>query len=285
MGKQPLYSREQTKGRRIVLLGKTGSAKSSLANTIMGEEDWFKVSPLPNSETKNCHSKMKLMNGKYIKLIDTPGVFDTDPKSSDFSPEILKCMKECSPGAHAFLLVLKVEKFTQQEQAVVDLILKYFSKEALSYTTVVFTHGDDLQSMKIRDWVNQNEALRSLVQRCEGRCHVFDNKHWKNQVQVTELLRTIEETVEKNRGRCYTNEVLQNVKSYKWVCVPVGFVLGVFLGGFVVSSGPVGIGLGALMGAAAGASLPSVENYVEDLFKQFKKTGASTADGSLCRFL
>ncbi|KAK7910155.1 hypothetical protein WMY93_014839 [Mugilogobius chulae] len=170
----------------------------------------------------------------------SPGVFDTDPKRSDRSPEILKSIKKCSPGVHAFLLVLKVERYTIQEQAVVDLILKYFSKEALKYTTVVFTHGEDLRGMKIKDWVNQNEALSSLVQKCGGRCHVFDHSHWNNsqdsyrnnQVQVTELLKRIEETVKKNGGKCYTNEMIQNIRHYKLERIPLGIILGALLGGY-----------------------------------------------------
>uniref|UniRef100_A0AAV2KUW7 Gypsy retrotransposon integrase-like protein 1 n=1 Tax=Knipowitschia caucasica TaxID=637954 RepID=A0AAV2KUW7_KNICA len=109
----------------------------------------------------------------------------------------------CAPGPHAFVLVLRVDRFTKQEKDVVSKIQHYFSEEALKYTTVVFTHGDQLDDgQKIEDWYQENKDLRSLVQKCGGRCHVFDNKYWNNSkdpyrnntYQIKQLLQTIEHT-------------------------------------------------------------------------------------------
>ncbi|KAK7909357.1 hypothetical protein WMY93_014041 [Mugilogobius chulae] len=206
--------------RRIVLLGKNGSGKSSLANTLFGDKDSFNVRHSSNSGTKLCVSETKTIYGRDVQLVDTPGFFDTDPRSTELRLEILKCIVECAPGPHAFLLVMRLERFTILEQMSVALMLKYFSAEALKYTTVVFTHGDDLpEGMKIEDWVNENEDLKDLVQKCGGRCHVFDNKYWNNsqdkvyrnnQYQLQQLLQTIDRTVEKNGGH-YTNEILKEV--------------------------------------------------------------------------
>ncbi|XP_071315884.1 GTPase IMAP family member 7-like isoform X1 [Trachinotus anak] len=204
---------------RIVLLGKTGAGKSSLCNTIFGE-DVFKINHCANTETRKCQKETRSVNGKKITVIDTPGLFDTDRSEEELKPEIVKCITECSPGPHAFLILLKVEEFTEEEQVVITKICQYFSEEAFKYAVVVFTHGDQLpEGKKIEEFFSENEKLSELVRKCDGRCHVIDNKYWKNnqqdeyrnnQLQVTELLNTIKVMVD--TGGYYTNEMLQAVE-------------------------------------------------------------------------
>lgn len=155
-------------------------------------------------------------------MIDTPGFFDAEKSEEEMKPEIVSCITECAPGPHTFLVVLKVEKFTKQEQAVIEKIRQYFTDDALKYAVIVFTHGDQLpKGMKIEEFVSQNKNLSDLVQKCGGRCHVVDNKYWQNkaqnnyrsnQLQVEELLDTIDRMVKENRGDFYMNRMLQEVE-------------------------------------------------------------------------
>ncbi|CAB1345448.1 unnamed protein product [Coregonus sp. 'balchen'] len=205
---------------RIVLLGKSGGGKSSAGNTIFGQGDVFLADSNSTSATQICKAQTKNIKGRNITLIDTPGLFDTDIPKENLKPIIVKCITECAPGPHAFLIVLKVERYTVHEKEAVANIEKYFSPEAFKYATVLFTHGEQLNGLTIEKFVQQNAELNKLVEKCGGRYHVIDNKYWNtsqqgrhsNQYQVAELLNTIEKMVTENRGRFYTNEMLQEAE-------------------------------------------------------------------------
>lgn len=205
--------------RRVVLIGKSGSGKSSLANTLFGEAV-FKVNHSSNSKSKFSEAQTRTVNGRALTLIDTPGIFDTDRTEEEVEGEIHSCYIQSAPGPHSVLLVLLIEKFTEQEQAVVDQIQQHFGRGVFPSATVVFTHGDQLQEgTSIMDFVGQSDGLRDLVQKCGDRCHVIDNKYWKNSqdpyrsnsVQVEQILKSIEITVRKSKGSFFSNDKFKQV--------------------------------------------------------------------------
>ncbi|XP_047241335.1 GTPase IMAP family member 4-like [Girardinichthys multiradiatus] len=207
--------------RRIVIMGQTGAGKSSLGNTILNNKK-FKVSHDPDSGMSVCETKTKCVGGREITLIDMPGLFDPAIDEKELKPALLKYITECSPGPHAFLIVLKVEEYAEKGKDIISKMNEYFSEEVFRYATVVFTHGNSLpRRQRIKDFVKKNKFLSSLVEKCGSRCHVVDNKHWSkrpkyeyrsNCYQVKKILKSIEKTVEENDGICYTNALLQEIE-------------------------------------------------------------------------
>ncbi|GAA6216726.1 GTPase IMAP family member 4-like [Lates japonicus] len=186
---------------RIVLIGRTGSGKTSTMNTILQTPDSPGLSA--SSDTLACERKEGEFDGRKLVVVDTPGWSNTELEEKEVVNKIVKCIVHAAPGPHVFLYVRELRKVTKRDMEALETFEKIFGEESKSHFLTLFYCTSDTDKDKIEQCVNDQ-----VTQRFGGQHYVFDNK---NPNQVSGLLKKIDDIVEKTGGH-YTNDKFEKAE-------------------------------------------------------------------------
>ncbi|XP_056589607.1 GTPase IMAP family member 9-like [Triplophysa dalaica] len=208
--------REVSDDVRIVLLGKTGAGKSAAVNTILGRKT-FMTDISHESVTKECQRERTEVNSRYVTVIDTPGLFNTELSHEEIQTEMINCLSMSLPGPHVFIIVLSLaQRFTKEDTESLKIIQETFGENSLMYTMVLFTRGDDLKDKTIEEFLGEpGSPLMDLIEQCGNRYHIFNNTETEDRRQVSSLLEKIDALVKENRGSYYSSKIFRQMEREK----------------------------------------------------------------------
>ena len=136
--------------RGVVIIGKAGAGKSTVANTIVNKSR-FKVLTSFESCTKECeHCIWETTDeaGQFyrMRVMDTVGLFDTHELTDKATIAALKkYMQDYFPdGINLIIFVLKVNRFTHEENAVFEFIRKNFCDDISVMSALAITHCENM---------------------------------------------------------------------------------------------------------------------------------------------
>ncbi|KAH9524104.1 hypothetical protein Btru_048136 [Bulinus truncatus] len=191
------------------------------------------MSPTPNDQRRGTINRKKNKNfskdidillvgktGRKIKVVDGPGVEDTDnmrdlEKATEVMIEKMQDAVLNHPeGYHAFLLVVRYGgRFTCEDKKVVEILKSIFGQQIVeSYCVILMTHGDVYRShkqnrnKKFGKWCSEQKGvLKELLEECGNRAVLFDNNTEDPEVrekQMNKLIKVIDRLQYSGRRYC-----------------------------------------------------------------------------------
>jgi len=199
------YNENETKKnaiRNVLLVGRTGNGKSTLANVLTNTEN-FKESSNNVSETRTIQAEdfiLKLNEEEIIyKVIDTIGIGDTKLSDKEVLRKISTVSHYLKDNGLCQILFVTNGKFTKEEIETYNVMKQVlFGDEITKYTTIVRTNFDKFEDKESCEKATiqtheENPILSEILRNCNGIIYVnnpsVDEKQRPRAINLAKELR------------------------------------------------------------------------------------------------
>ncbi|KAM9427201.1 GTPase IMAP family member 8-like [Salvelinus alpinus] len=149
----------------MVLCGRRGAGKTSIANAILGQTE----SSPKSSSSSVCVKREGEVCGRPVTLIELPALYGTHLTQEEVMRETFHCVSLCDSGVNAFLLVVHLGPLTDEDKGELETIQKILSSRVNDYVMVLFRQDNIPVDKTAVDFVEQNADTKQLIKICGGR--------------------------------------------------------------------------------------------------------------------
>ncbi|XP_036000652.1 GTPase IMAP family member 8-like [Fundulus heteroclitus] len=191
----------------LVLCGRRGAEKKSVAQAILGHTELHSV-----SNTSDIIMYQEDVCGRWVSVLEMPSLYGKS--HGDVMKESFRCISLCDPeGVHAFILVLPVGPLTDEDKGELQTIQDTFSSQVNNLTMVLFTVESDPKAPAVIDFIRESKGVQELCQSCGWRYSVLNIR---DRQQIPELLDAVEKPdISVNERRSYTTKIHANAQAEK----------------------------------------------------------------------
>ncbi|CAK6981398.1 uncharacterized protein LOC122966675 [Scomber scombrus] len=197
---EPIYLKPKPAPKpslNLVLCGRFGAEKTSVANAILGERKFG------HSDNSECVKHQGEVCGRQVSLVELPALYGKPQEAA--KRESFSCISLCDPeGIHAFIVVLPLDPLTDEDKGELKTIQEIFSSRVNDFVMILFTVESDPKAPAVSDFMKRNKDIQELCQRFGGRYVIFNVRKKQH---ISEMLYT----VDKMRAvgpRCFTKDMM-----------------------------------------------------------------------------